>query len=134
GSNWALLSDAVPTSTFNLAVGENAQTLFAAAGESGLLLSTDGGQTWEAVSGIPNDGALAVVYSPASGRLYVSTLGEEAGLYVTEDGGQTWTFAGLKGTMLAMAVSPLDPNHIVVVNDAGQVFASRDGGTSWTDK
>ncbi|MEO7840819.1 MAG: hypothetical protein ABIU06_15870, partial [Anaerolineales bacterium] len=70
----------------------------------------------------------------ASGRLYVSTLGDQAGLYVSEDGGQTWTVAGLKSTILAIAVSPLDPDHIIAVNDQGEVFASRDSGLTWSDK
>ena len=134
GSTWSQLSSAVPSSTFNLAVGENFQTLYAAAGEAGLLRSTDGGQTWARVSEVPDDGAIAVVYSPVSGRLYVSTLGNQAGLYVSEDGGQTWTLAGLKSTILAIAASPLDPDHIIVVNDQGEVFASRNGGISWTDE
>lgn len=134
GSTWTLLSDAVPSSTFNLAIGKDSQTLYAAAGEAGLLRSSDGGQTWARVSEVPDDGAIAVVYSPASGRLYVSTLGNEAGLYVSDDNGQSWKSAGLNGTLLAVAVSPLDPNHIIVVNDQGEVFASRDGGLSWSDK
>jgi len=131
GSNWTQLSRAVPSSTFNLAVGEDSQTLYAAAGEAGLLRSTDGGQTWATASEAPDEGAIALVYSPAGGRLYVSTLGNQAGLYVSDDDGQTWTFAGLKGTFLAIAVSPLDSNHIIAVNDQGEVFASRDGGISW---
>ncbi|MEO5886333.1 MAG: sialidase family protein, partial [Anaerolineales bacterium] len=106
GNTWSQLSGAAPSSTFNLAVGENSQTLYAAAGEAGLLRSTDGGQTWARVSEVPDDGAIVVIYSPASGRLYVSTLGDQAGLYVSEDGGQTWTVAGLKSTILAIAVSP----------------------------
>lgn len=35
---------------------------------------------------------------------------------------------------LTIAISPLDPDHIVVVNDQGEVFASRDGGASWSDR
>ncbi|MCI0556035.1 MAG: hypothetical protein L0287_34260 [Anaerolineae bacterium] len=134
GNVWTQLSSAVPSSTFNLAVGENPQTLYAAAGEAGFLRSADGGQTWTRVSDIPDSGAIAVVYSPVSERLYVSTLSDQAGLFVSDDGGQTWSFAGLKSTILAIAVSPLDPDHIIAVNDQGEVFASRDGGLSWSDK
>jgi len=134
GNTWSQLSSAVPSSTFNLTVGENSQTLYAAAGQAGFLRSTDSGQTWSMGNEVPDDGAIAVIYSPTSGRLYVSTLGDQAGLYLSDDNGQTWTFAGLKGTILAIAVSPLDSNHLVVVNDEGQVFASRDGGFSWLDE
>lgn len=134
GNTWALLSDAIPSSTFNLAVGESAQILYAAAGEEGLWVSENAGETWSRLPDGPDAGVIAVTFVRANGRLYVSTLGNEAGLYVSNDGSQTWTFTGLNGTVLAMAISPLDPDHIVVVNDGGQVFASRDGGISWLDE
>lgn len=134
GSTWELLSDIAPSSTFNLAVGKNSETLYAATGDAGLWQSLDGGRTWIAVKNIPDSGAIALTYVHANRRLYVTTLGDLAGLYVSDDNGQSWKSAGLSGTLLAVAVSPLDPNHIVVVNDQGEVFASRDGGLTWLDK
>jgi photosystem II stability/assembly factor-like uncharacterized protein len=134
GSTWTLLSDSAPPSTFNLAVGENSETLYAAAGEAGLWQSQDAGRTWMAVQNAPDSGALALAYVHANGRLYVTTVGNSAGLYVSDDNGQSWNATSLKGTLLAIAVSPLDPNHIVAVNDQGEVFASRDGGLTWSDK
>jgi photosystem II stability/assembly factor-like uncharacterized protein len=131
GSHWTSLSDKVPSSTFNLAAGENSQTLYAAAGEAGLLQSTDGGNTWNKVSGAPDTGVIAVTFVPANNRLYVTTPGSAAGLYYSDDGGQTWNRSGLTGTLLAVTVSPLDPNHLVAVNERGEVFASRDGGLTW---
>jgi len=133
GSTWTLLSDGAPPSTFNLAVGENSETLYAAAGEAGLWQSQDGGRTWKTVQNVPDTGAVAVTYVPVNGRFYVTTLGDLAGLYVSDDKGQSWKPAGLNGTLLAVAVSPVDPDHIIVVNDQGEVFASRDGGLSWSD-
>jgi photosystem II stability/assembly factor-like uncharacterized protein len=134
GSTWTLLSDSAPPSTFNLAVGENSETLYAAAGEAGLWQSKDGGHTWISIQNLPDSGAVAMSYVPANGRLYVTTVGDLAGLYISDDNGQNWKSAGLNGTFLAVAVSPLDPDHIIVVNDQGEVFASRDGGVSWPDK
>lgn len=130
GKTWKLLSDAVPSSTFNLTVGKDSQTLYAAAGKAGLLQSLDGGNTWGKIG----ESAIALTYVPASNRLYITTLDSTAGLYYSEDDGQTWTSSGLNGTFLAIAVSPLDSNHILVVNDKGEVFASRDAGISWSDE
>jgi photosystem II stability/assembly factor-like uncharacterized protein len=134
GSTWTLLSNSAPPSTFNLAVGENSKSLYAAAGEAGLWQSQDGGRTWMLIQNVPDSGAVAVAYIPATGRFYVTTLGEVAGLYVSDDNGQTWKSTGLNGTFLAVAVSPLDSDHVIAVNDQGGVFASRDGGVSWSDK
>lgn len=134
GSTWTLLSDSAPPSTFNLAVGENSETLYAAAGEAGLWQSQDGGHTWNSIRSAPDRGAIAVTYAPGKGRFYVTTLGDLQGLYVSEDHGQSWKSAGLNGLFLAIAISPLDPDHIVTVNADGEVFASRDGGLTWSDK
>lgn len=134
GLAWTLLSDGAPPTTFNLTVGRNSETLYAAAGQAGLWQSQDGGRIWEPVQNIPDSGAIAVTYAQANGRLYVTTLGDLAGLYVSDDNGQSWNSAGLNGTLLAVAVSPLDPDHVIVVNDQGDVFASRDRGLSWLDK
>lgn len=134
GSTWTQLSDAVPNTTFNLEVGADSQTLYATAGEAGLLRSTDGGQTWNKMSEAPGTVAIAVTYVRANNRIYVTFLGSAVGLYVSEDGGQTWSSANLNGTLLAVAVSPLDPDHILAVSDEGEVFASRNGGLTWSAK
>jgi photosystem II stability/assembly factor-like uncharacterized protein len=134
GSTWTKLSNIAPPSTFNLTFGENAETLYAAAGEAGLWRSQDGGRTWKAIQNVPDVGAVAVSYIPANGRLYVTTLGNLAGLYVSDDQGKSWKPSGLDGTFMAVAVSPLDPEHIIAVSAQGEVFASRDGGVSWSDK
>jgi photosystem II stability/assembly factor-like uncharacterized protein len=134
GSTWTLLTDSPPPLTLNLAVGENSETLYAAAGQEGLWRSQDGGQTWKRTQTAPDRGAVALAYSSASGRFYVTTAGDLAGLYVSSDNGQSWRSLGLNGIFLAVAVSPLDPDHIIVVNDQGEVFASRDGGVSWSNE
>jgi photosystem II stability/assembly factor-like uncharacterized protein len=134
GSKWTKLSDTAPPSAFNLAVGESSESIYVAAGQAGLWHSLDGGRTWTRVSESPGEGVIAVTYVRANGRLYMTTLGNSAGLYVSDDNGQSWKAMGLKGTLLAIAVSPLDPNHIVVVSDQGEVFASRDGGLTWSDQ
>jgi photosystem II stability/assembly factor-like uncharacterized protein len=121
----------IPPSTFNLVVGKDSRTLYAAAGEAGLWQSQDAGKTWSVIQTVPDNGAIAVTYSRENGRLYVTTIGNSAGLYVSADNGQSWTSLGLSGTWLAVTVSPLDQNRIVAVNEQGEVFASRDAGKSW---
>jgi photosystem II stability/assembly factor-like uncharacterized protein len=134
GTTWNQLSDSAPPSTFNLTTGESSNSLYVAAGQAGLWHSSDGGRTWIEVKTSPDEGVVAVTYVREKGRLYMTTLGSSAGLYVSDNNGQSWKPTGLNGTLLAIAVSPLDSEHIVVVNDQGEVFASRDGGLTWSDK
>ncbi len=130
GVTWTQLSP-MPPATFNLVIGETTQTVYATAGEAGLLHSVDGGGNWSRLSSLPGMGAIAVTFDPARRRLYATTLGDQAGLYISADGGASWTELSLKSTLLAVAISPHDPNRVIVVSDRGEVYASRDGGMSW---
>ena len=86
------------------------------------------------VQNIPDNGVIAVTYVRANGRLYLTTLDPAAGLYYSDDGGQTWVSTGLNDTLLAVAISQLDSDYIIAVNDQGEVFGSRDGGISWSNE
>jgi len=130
GTTWGLRSPSV--SPVGLAVGETLDIVYAAAGDFGVARSDDGGRTWERTGG-PRGAALAIAFDGAGGRLYVSVTGDRPGLYVSEDSGATWLALDLTGTFVAIAVSPLDPDRLVVVDQAGWVYASRDGGKTWTD-
>jgi photosystem II stability/assembly factor-like uncharacterized protein len=56
------------------------------------------------------------------------------GLFRTRDGGATW-FSVNSGSFvsgaIALAISPADPNHLLLATDSG-VLASRNGGRDWT--
>lgn len=133
GINWESLSITVPSSILNLSFGENSQTLYAAAGGAGLWQSQDGGRNWTPVQNIPDNDVIAVAFVRGNGRLYMTTAEPAAGLYYSDDGGKAWSSTGLNETLLAVAISPVDLDHIIAVNDQGEVFASRDGGLSWTE-
>lgn len=129
GEHWELLNSGI--ALLNLAMGESAETLYGTAGQNGFWKSTDGGKTWSRLASMPGQGAIATAYDRGLGRLYVTTLGDGGGLSVSEDGGTTWVPLGLKRILLAIAVSPHDPQRLVAVDEAGSVFASRDGGETW---
>lgn len=133
GMTWTQLSSA-PSSTMSLAMGENSDSLYAASMQTGLFHSQDGGQTWTSMPGIPGEGVMAVAYAAGDHRIWIATMGTAAGLYASKDGGTSWTPTDLRGSILAIAISPLDTRHILAVDDQGQVFASRDGGTTWNDR
>src|SRR4029450_9361648 len=56
------------------------------------------------------------------------------GLFRTRDGGATWLSGNSRSfgsCAIALAVSPVDPNHLLLATDSG-VLASRNGGRDWT--
>jgi photosystem II stability/assembly factor-like uncharacterized protein len=132
GEVWELLN--AEDAFLNLGIGENPETLYGTAARNGLFKSTDGGRIWFRLAGPPGEGAIAVAYDRGSGRLYVTTFGEGPGVYVSNDRGGTWTHLGLDATLMAIAVSPLDPQQLIAVDDSGWVYASRDGGGTWGDE
>lgn len=78
----------------------------------------------------------AVLRSSSADSRHVYALG--ADVYASEDSGRTWTnLTAYKGEPVIgagqhdLAVSPADPNQLVVANDRG-VWRSMDGGLSWS--
>jgi uncharacterized protein (TIGR03437 family) len=83
---------------------------------------------------LPEPNAVLRASSADAHRVYA--LGDN--LYASEDGGRAWTnLTAYKGESVIgpgqhdLAVSPLDPNQLVVANARG-VWKSMDGGMSWS--
>ena len=86
------------------------------------------------VERLPSPAAKVVAAASAPGRVYA--LG--GNLYRSDDGGRSWSNltayrseSVIGGGQRAVAVSPGEPDQIVVANDFG-VWRSMDGGFSWT--
>lgn len=75
-----------------------------------------------------------MAFDRSTARLYVTTYGQGAGLYRWLEERQSWQSLGLEATLLALAVSPDDPQRLIAVDDEGGVYASRDGGETWSDE
>jgi len=109
-------------------------TVYAAARGSGVLRSTNGGLTWEAVNnGLdPWDVSLIETEPVAPYRVYAS---EGGGLYMSEDQGESWTNlsylppGGGYGNQ-ALHFAPGDPPVLYLATGAG-LYASTNGGNSW---
>jgi hypothetical protein len=108
--------------------------VYAAARGSGVLRSTNGGLTWEAVNnGLdPWDVSLIETEPVAPYRVYAS---EGGGLYMSEDQGESWTNllylppGGGYGNQ-ALHFAPGDPPVLYLATGAG-LYASTNGGNSW---
>ncbi|NUR53884.1 MAG: glycosyl hydrolase, partial [Acidobacteria bacterium] len=118
----------------------------------GVWKTTDGGQTWRAVSDktfkTSSVGAIAV--APSNPDVVYVGMGETElrgniiqgdGVYKTSDGGKTWSHVGLERSMAIarIRVHPTNPDLVYVAalgnpyapNPERGVFRSRDGGKTW---
>jgi len=126
----------------------NSNVLYAGTQGKGVLRSNDGGKTWRSV-GLAGQIVKALAASRTQpGTVYAGT--KPALLFVSRDGGASWTelasFQRIRSRWFwfspaekpftayvqAIALSPADPNTIVVGIEAGAVVRSSDGGQSWS--
>jgi photosystem II stability/assembly factor-like uncharacterized protein len=119
--------------------------------DAGVLLSLDGGASWERVGAetLP-DAVTSLAVSPHdSDVVYAGT--EPSAVFRSTDGGETW--AELDGlTSLSsepewafpprphthhvrwIEPDPADPDHLYVSVEAGALVQTRDGGRTWEDR
>jgi len=98
----------------------------------GLLVSQDGGRSWQAgtLSGV--DAMQLAVPAVDPDRIYASGHGV---LMVSQDGGQTWVSPAHNLPALDLhgfAVAPSDPNRVYAFElGTFSLYASSDGGVTW---
>ncbi|MCO6493289.1 MAG: hypothetical protein J5I98_33015 [Phaeodactylibacter sp.] len=102
---------------------------------AGVFRSTDSGQSWQAVAGLPDRVAMDIVFHPDDDDIaFVAFSGFGTNhIYKTEDGGDSWapSDAGLPDVPAnAIAIDPDQPSDMYAGNDLG-VYASFDGGQNW---
>ena len=111
--------------------------------DCGLFRSTDGGDTWEEITGnagLPEGtkGRMGVSASPAqSGRVWALIESEEGGLYRSDDGGDTWERVSHDANLQQrpwyyshVFADPQDADTVYVLNL--KAWKSTDGGRSFT--
>jgi photosystem II stability/assembly factor-like uncharacterized protein len=125
----AIAADPLDARTVYVAVGETGT------GRSRLLRSTDGGATFDDLSGPWTDanaaiGAIAIGAGNA-GALYVATT---RGVFRSGDGGVTWLggHAGMRGGRTsAIAIDAVSPDRLFLATERFALHRSVDGGTSF---
>jgi hypothetical protein len=124
----------------------NRSIVYAGTQGNGVLRSDDGGRTWRQ-AGMEGQIVKSLAASPTEpGVVYAGT--KPAFVFVSRDGGASWQelegFRRVKRPFWfspaekpyiayahAIALSPTDPNKIVVGIEAGATVCSRDGGKTW---
>ncbi|MBV8246090.1 MAG: hypothetical protein JOZ38_09240 [Candidatus Eremiobacteraeota bacterium] len=109
--------------------------------QGGFYRSTDGGATWEKLSGnglpAPPIGRIAVAFAASDPqRIYAIIQSKDGILWRSDDGGKNWKPISADTLMderpfyfSHIFVDPSDENH--VFSDSVHLAVSRDGGASW---
>jgi photosystem II stability/assembly factor-like uncharacterized protein len=135
GATWTVVSPPNINTPLDIAVcAADPSTVYAAA-RSGLLKSTDGGQTFP-VTLLPGKDVDVVALDSTCNTLYVTVFAD--GVYSSPDAGTTWSPAALtNGMMLTaptyahpLAVSPHDAQSVLASSNAG-LFVTTNGGQNW---
>lgn len=156
GGTWMPLTDNQPT-LINPALAisrSNPNILYAATGgsandilkasASGVLKSTDAGQTWNLIgaASLGDTEGIQIVVDPTDANIvYMATQDSNAGVWKSTDGGNTWTntTASLSvpsdGQFTDLAINNTNPQilYAAVKSDAsGGLYKTTNGGASWT--
>jgi photosystem II stability/assembly factor-like uncharacterized protein len=133
GSNWDPRTTAVASDV------QNPETIWVGTAASGLLVSRDGGKTWQRVSGVPSEAPVnAIALDPKRENfLYVGT---KQAFYRSHDGGATWSRRGGNlpfGDFTSILINPRNTDEIFVGNAyqtgeiGGGVFRTLNAGSTW---
>lgn len=122
GETWEPLGAGAPRVPFALATGGTAGTLYVGT-EQGVAISRDRGQTFTSPVRVGGAPVTALAAAPNGQLIYAGT---PQGLYRSADGGQSWIKTGYSGDVAALALQPIDPERVVLVDTKGRVF----GGNS----
>lgn len=96
---------------------------------SGLYVSTDWGKSWNRLGRALSAASVQSVKTTGipGDRIYAAG---DAGLYTTADGGTSWRRL-LSGERSALAVDPLDSDHLLASDGQRRIVRSADGGKSF---
>jgi hypothetical protein len=150
-ANWSLMGPTgIPKNGGNGRVNtvkvhpNDPNTLFACVPTGGLWKSTNGGNTWTAIShSIAAVGATDIEFHPTDPNIMFMVTGDgegadvfTLGVYKSIDGGMTWNPTSLvfnlsdNKTLSKIVIDPLNPNTMLAGGRAG-IYRSLDGGDNW---
>jgi len=104
-----------------------------ACGIKGMARTNDGGKTWEQVEkapGYPNNAGNKMTAIDEN----TAYLLNDREVWKTTDKGQNWTKVFSKGTSVRLVnLSFISTNEGYLTGEEGQIFYTKDGGTTWED-
>jgi peptidoglycan hydrolase-like protein with peptidoglycan-binding domain len=124
---------------------QNQSTIWVGTATSGVIVSRDGGRTWQQVSYIPTTVPVSAIEQDPKRSSYIY-VGTKQTLYISHDGGERWMRRGGNlpyGDYASIIINPQNGNEIFVGNayqnqgggsttiNSGGVYRSTDAGMTW---
>ena len=118
---------------------QNPSVIFVGTATSGVLVTRNGGDSWQQISGIPNATPVNVIMQDPQRSSYVY-VGTKQAFYMSHDGGDHWSRRGGNlpfGDFTSILINPRNPDEIFVGNAyqtgeiGGGVYRSNDAGSTW---
>lgn len=123
---------------------QNPKAIWVGTATSGVLVSRDGGSTWQQVPGIPTNAPISAIEQDKQRSAYIY-VGTKQTLFVSHDGGEKWMRRGGNlpyGDYASILVNPENGDEIFVGNayqnsegvyaeNSGGVYRSPDAGMTW---
>jgi photosystem II stability/assembly factor-like uncharacterized protein len=118
---------------------QRSDSILVGTASSGVLLSRDGGKSWQRVSGIPTDAPVNTIARDPQRPNYVY-VGTKQSFYLSRDGGSSWNRRGGNlpfGDFTSILINPRNGDEVFVGNAyqtgeiGGGVFRSVNAGQTW---
>jgi photosystem II stability/assembly factor-like uncharacterized protein len=126
GTTWTEVKAGVPASATVFSMAGSGNTVFAGTDTSGVLVTKNGGTSWEAANTGLTDMHIVQLVSVGS-RLMAVTLN---GVFLSDDLGASWTPD--KSTLKNVNGYLVLDKQLLAGTDASGAHFSSDGGTSWS--
>lgn len=114
----------------------NPDTIWAGTATTGVVVSRDGGKTWERTGGAIDNVPVSSIMSDPTRPEYVY-VGTTQTFYLTRDGGNTWIRRGGNlslGNFNSILINPNNPDEIILsssLDTEGGLYISTDAGNRW---
>jgi len=126
---WTIMSDSLPNYTIQSLLINSSNYIFAGTYGNGVFRSTNNGTYWNQ-SGLTTTEVYCFAQN-SSGNIFAGVGYFSAGAFLSTDKGVSWNAIGLTSSG-AVAALAINSSNYVFAGTYGNVYLSKDNGTTWT--